>query len=164
MGQVCNAGCGDGRSEAGLSRECRRGISASAIVMASGPGDKSRLYKTVNGCATWTLLFRNPDAPDGFFDSFWMNAAYGEGMLLGDPVKGRFTVFETEDGGQTWKRDERKGLTLHGDSLAAFAASNSSIARSGDKYIPGFVTGGKERGCLLARAGLRPISRSFRFI
>jgi len=117
--------------------------SASAIVMASGPGDKSRLYKTVNGCATWTLLFRNPDAPDGFFDSFWMNAAYGEGMLLGDPVKGRFTVFETEDGGQTWKRDERKGLTLHGDSLAAFAASNSSIARSGDKYIPGFVTGGK---------------------
>ncbi len=104
--------------------------SATAIVMASGPGAKSRLYKTVDGCATWTLLFKNPDTPDGFFDSFWVNAAYGAGMLLGDPVQGRFTVFETVDGGQTWKKDVRKGLALHGDSLGAFAASNSSIARS----------------------------------
>src|SRR5580658_1396437 len=67
--------------------------SATAIVMASGPGEKSRLYKTVDGCSTWTLLFKNPDSPDGFFDSFWLNAVFGHGMLLGDPVKGRFTVF-----------------------------------------------------------------------
>jgi|HubBroStandDraft_1064217.scaffolds.fasta_scaffold42588_3 photosystem II stability/assembly factor-like uncharacterized protein len=125
--------------------------SATAIVMSSGPGDKSRLYKTVDGCATWALLFKNPDSPDGFFDSFWLNGFYGEGILLGDPVKGRFTVFETEDGGQTWKRDERKGLALRGDSLAAFAASNSSIARSGDQYIPGFVTGGKTGAVLYER-------------
>jgi photosystem II stability/assembly factor-like uncharacterized protein len=129
--------------------------SASAIVMASGPGEKSRLYKTVDGCSTWTLLYKNPDSPEGFFDSFWLNGFYGEGMLLGDPVKGRFTVFETEDGGQTWKRDERKGLALNGDSLAAFAASNSSIARSGDKYISGFVTGGKT-GAVLYKSWIPP--------
>jgi len=129
--------------------------SASAIVMASGPGEKSRLYKTEDGCATWTLLYKNPDSPDGFFDSFRLNGFYGEGMLLGDPVKGRFTVFETEDGGQTWKRDERKGLALDGDSLAAFAASNSSIARSGDKYIAGFVTGGKT-GAVLYKSWIPP--------
>jgi hypothetical protein len=129
--------------------------SATAIVMASGPGEKSRLYKTVDGCSTWTLLFKNPDSPDGFFDSFWLNAIYGEGILLGDPVKGRFTVFETADGGQTWKRDERKGLALHGDSLAAFAASNSSIARSREKYIAGFVTGGKT-GAVLYKCWIPP--------
>jgi photosystem II stability/assembly factor-like uncharacterized protein len=121
------------------------------VGQASGPGGKSRLYKTVDGCATWTLLFKNPDSPDGFFDSFWLNAVYGEGILLGDPVKGRFTVFETENGGQDWKRDARNGLSLHGDSLAAFAASNSSIARSADKYIPGFVTGGKTEPVLYER-------------
>jgi photosystem II stability/assembly factor-like uncharacterized protein len=129
--------------------------SASAIVMASGPGEKSRLYKTEDGCATWTLLYKNPDSPEGFFDSFWLNGFYGEGMLLGDPVKGRFTVFETEDGGQTWKRDERKGLALGGDSLAAFAASNSSIAGSGDKYVAGFVTGGK-KGAVLYKSWIPP--------
>jgi hypothetical protein len=129
--------------------------SASAIVMASGPGEKSRLYKTEDGCATWTLLYKNPDSPEGFFDSFWLNGFYGEGMLLGDPVKGVFTVFETEDGGQTWKRDARKGLSLHGDSLAAFAASNSSIARGGDKYIAGFVTGGKT-GAVLYKSWIPP--------
>ncbi len=42
-----------------------RGVQAwdaqTAIVMASGPGDKSRLYKTTDGCKTWKLLFKNPE-------------------------------------------------------------------------------------------------------
>jgi len=49
-----------------------RGVQAwdatTAIVMASGPGDKSRLYKTTDGCKTWKLIFTNPDE-DGFFDA-----------------------------------------------------------------------------------------------
>src|SRR5580698_649242 len=40
-----------------------RGVQAwdasTAIVMASGPGDKSRLYKTTDGCGTWNLLLKN---------------------------------------------------------------------------------------------------------
>src|ERR1700761_2526597 len=42
-----------------------RGIQAfdanTAIVMSSGKGDLSRLYKTTDGCKTWKLLFTNPD-------------------------------------------------------------------------------------------------------
>jgi photosystem II stability/assembly factor-like uncharacterized protein len=129
--------------------------SATAIVMASGAGEKSRLYKTVDGCITWTLLYKNPDSPDGFFDSFWLNALYGEGILLGDPVKGRFTVFRTDDGGQNWKRDGGKSLALDGNSLAAFAASNSSIARGAGKYLDGFVTGGKS-GAVLYKSWTAP--------
>ncbi|MBB5059024.1 photosystem II stability/assembly factor-like uncharacterized protein [Granulicella aggregans] len=49
-----------------------RGIQAfdekTAIVMSSGPGDLSRLYKTTDGCQTWKLLFTNPDK-DGFWDA-----------------------------------------------------------------------------------------------
>src|ERR1039457_2422481 len=46
-----------------------RGVQAwdamAAIVMASGPGEKSRLYKTVDGCKKWVVLLSNEDK-DGF--------------------------------------------------------------------------------------------------
>lgn len=133
-----------------------RGVQAwdaqTAIVMASGPGDKSRLYKTSDGCKNWKLLLKNTD-PKGFYDSFWLNAIYGEGILLGDPVDDRFSVFNTQDGGVTWKQDKSASLRLHGLSQGAFAASNSSIGKalrgdgdargSGTDFFPGFVTGGK---------------------
>lgn len=111
-----------------------------AVVMASGPGAQSRLYKTTDGCTSWRLLFANPDAPAGFFDSFWMNGP--KGMVLGDPVRGKFTVFLTEDKGKKWERDRHAGLALAGRSLAAFAASNTSIARGNELFTRGFATGG----------------------
>src|SRR5579863_8502326 len=50
-----------------------RGIQAfdanTAIVMSSGTGDLSRLYKTTDGCQTWKLIFTNPDK-DGFWDAY----------------------------------------------------------------------------------------------
>src|ERR1700756_2609763 len=50
-----------------------RGIQAfdanTAIVMSSGKGDQSRLYKTTDGCHTWKLILKNPYSPDGFFDA-----------------------------------------------------------------------------------------------
>jgi photosystem II stability/assembly factor-like uncharacterized protein len=141
-----------------------RGVQAwdadTAIVMASGPGEKNRLYKTTDGCKTWMLLLKNAD-PEGFYDAFWFNAIYGEGMLLGDPVKGQFTILETKDGGATWKRDKSKSLELKGASLAAFAASNSSIGKAsrgegdtrgpGTDFFPGFVAGGKSGAFLIER-------------
>src|SRR5579863_9313349 len=122
-----------------------RGIQAwdekTAIVMASGSGEKSRLFKTTDGCGTWRLLFRNPDAPNGFFDGFWFNGSHG--ILLGDPVGERFAVFRTANGGKTWERDRHEGLALRGRPLAAFAASNSSIAIGNRLFLRGFATGGK---------------------
>src|ERR1017187_3825681 len=78
-----------------------RGIQAfdanTAIVMSSGKGDLSRLYKTTDGCHTWKLIFTNPDA-DGFWDAVvFQHGNFGfaigdsqTGMLIGDPVNGRF--------------------------------------------------------------------------
>src|ERR1700748_3263834 len=43
-----------------------RGIQAfdkyTGVIMSSGKGDLSRLYKTTDVCQTWALLFTNPDA------------------------------------------------------------------------------------------------------
>jgi photosystem II stability/assembly factor-like uncharacterized protein len=62
-----------------------RGIQAfdanTAIVMSSGKGPLSRLYKTTDACQTWTLLFTNPD-PDGFWDA----AQFSDGSGRLEPV------------------------------------------------------------------------------
>jgi len=120
-----------------------------AIVMASGPGAQSRLYKTTDGCTTWKLLFANPDAPNGFFDSFWFNGAHG--MVIGDPVNGRFAVFFSDKDGKNWKRDPHPGLALGKRELAAFAASNSEIAIGNGLFTRGFATGGKSGSYFFSR-------------
>ena len=54
-----------------------RGIQAfdanTAIVMSSGKGDLSRLYKTTDGCHSWKLIFTNPDK-DGFWDAMLLRS------------------------------------------------------------------------------------------
>jgi photosystem II stability/assembly factor-like uncharacterized protein len=130
-----------------------RGLQAwnanTAVVMSSGPGDKSRLYKTTNGCRSWQLLFVNPDAPQGFFDSFWFNGP--RGIVLGDPVEGRFVVYVTTNRGKHWKRDRLPGLALDNRTLAAFAASNSSIAKGNNLFARCFATGGKSGAVFFTR-------------
>lgn len=96
-----------------------------AIVMSSGPGDQSRLYKTTDGCSHWKLLYTNPDK-DGFWDAMVFRSRT-RGYLLGDPVQGSFAFFTTDDGGKSWKRSVAAGLASDQDAKGAFAASNSSL-------------------------------------
>lgn len=119
-----------------------RGIQAfdanTAIVMSSGKGDLSRLYKTTDGCQTWKLVFTNPDK-DGFWDALLLNRLDKDGELLGDPVDGRFSFWETEDKGDTWIRSQARGLDAkYGEG--AFAASDSSLFLD-EAFATGFVTG-----------------------
>lgn len=111
-----------------------------AIVMSSGPGPASRLYETTDGCAHWRLLFTNPDTT-GFWDAiaFWNTQ---EGILLGDPVNGRFVILRTSDGGQHWTRDNSPGLAADPHGEGAFAASNSALALGPDGASIYFTTGG----------------------
>jgi photosystem II stability/assembly factor-like uncharacterized protein len=139
-----------------------RGVQAydanTALVMSSGPGDKSRLYKTTDGCKSWKLIFKNPDSPDGFFDSFFADWTPGteagtqswSGSLLGDPVKGTFMIFDTPDSGVTWVARKNADLALNGPGqtgvdLAAFAASNSLFPanQNGAHVTHIFASGGK---------------------
>jgi len=88
---VPGAGDPDFRSVHALDRH-------TAWVMSSGPGAKSRIYKTADDGAHWSLLYTNPDA-GGFFDAlaFWDAR---RGIVLGDPVDGQFVILTTEDGGR----------------------------------------------------------------
>ena len=126
-----------------------RGIQAfdanTAIVMSSGTGDLSRLYKTTDGCQTWKLMFTNPDK-DGFWDAMRF-ADRQHGYLFGDPVslggssEHRFELEQTYDGGETWKLWQREiyKLKASGNSCG-FAASNSALLVI-DRFQSVFATG-----------------------
>src|SRR6185437_9945986 len=133
---------------------------STAIIMSIGKGDLSRLYKTTDGCQSWHLLFTNPD-PDGFWDALQFPPAPNPGappstrsgrvavsrvvarenyaFLLGDPVNGSFSIFETKDGGLHWDRQKNFGAGVP-LGAAVFAASNSSLVQYDGAEI--FGTGG----------------------
>ncbi|SEG36083.1 Uncharacterized protein SAMN05421819_2673 [Bryocella elongata] len=123
-----------------------RGIQAfdanTAIVMSSGKGDLSRLYKTSDGCKTWRLVFTNPDK-DGFWDAIYFED-HRFGALLGDPVQGRFVLFNTRDAGEHWERRDEEGLRTDPATQGAFAASNSSLIAWTGLTHRFFVTGGTD--------------------
>jgi photosystem II stability/assembly factor-like uncharacterized protein len=96
-----------------------------AVVMSSGPGSQSRLYKTTDGCMSWQLLYTNPDE-SGFWDAIQFQDRQ-TGYLLGDPVGGRFVIFETTDGGTDWQRESDADLAAPDSQTGAFAASNSAL-------------------------------------
>jgi photosystem II stability/assembly factor-like uncharacterized protein len=107
-----------------------RGVQAwdamTAIVMASGPGEKSRLYKTADGCGTWKLVFRNPDK-DGFWDAMRFSSR-DFGVLVGDPVNGKIYARLSTDGGASWHRfDDDDALSVGRLQIGLFAASNSAL-------------------------------------
>lgn len=107
-----------------------------AYLLSSGPGDKSRIYKTNDSGATWALQLTNHDAK-GFFDAlaFWDPR---HGIALGDPVDGRFVIFTTDDGGAHWTpRAGPEALNAEG----AFAASGTCLLTLGSREV-WFGTGG----------------------
>ena len=116
----------------------------SAIVMSSGRGELSRVYRTADGCGTWKLVFSNPDAPDGFFDAM-VFPRRDQGWLLGDPVNGRFYLALTQDGGETWTRVNSSSLTA-AERGGAFAASNQSLLLTGEGPVFGGGGGVLYRG------------------
>jgi photosystem II stability/assembly factor-like uncharacterized protein len=112
----------------------------SALVMSAGPGALSRIYRTDDGGASWRLLATNQFA-EGFWDAmaFW---DADNGIVFGDPVKGRFQAYVTADGGATWRQLDGKGLDAL-ENEGAFAASGTclSVAGARDAWI---VTGGAQ--------------------
>jgi photosystem II stability/assembly factor-like uncharacterized protein len=79
-----------------------------AIVMSSGKGPLSRLFKTTDGCKSWNTVFDDPDET-GFFDSL-RRVTDHQIFLLGDPVGGKFSMFTSRDAGDTWYIADDPGL------------------------------------------------------
>jgi photosystem II stability/assembly factor-like uncharacterized protein len=97
-----------------------------AYVLSIGNGPASRIYKTSDGGANWTLQFTNDD-PDAFFDAmaFW-DADHG--LAVSDSVKGTFVIILTLDGGRHWTRVPPDRLPPALPNEGAFAASGTNVA------------------------------------
>jgi hypothetical protein len=127
-----------------------------AIVMSSGVGDASRLYKTTDGCQSWKLVFVNPDK-DGFWDSISAHIVGPldaqtcssstptiTGAIFGDPAIHISNSFDkvhipsfylaTFTIGSSCSKDvlnPSATAIFSGPGEAAFAASNSVLYQAG---------------------------------
>jgi photosystem II stability/assembly factor-like uncharacterized protein len=112
-----------------------------AVIISSGPAEKgqARIYRTVDGGKSWKQVFEEKRAGI-FFDAvaFWDRR---HGIVLSDPVDGKFALFTTDDGGATWAQLAPAALPPALPNEGAFAASNSCLVVQGSSNV-WFATGG----------------------
>lgn len=104
-----------------------------AYVLSIGPGELSRIYKTADGGASWTLQFANTD-PKVFLDAMTF-ADKQHGFAFSDSVDGRFVILETDNGGRSWDRIPADRLPPALEGEGAFAGSGTNIATDGGDRI-----------------------------
>jgi photosystem II stability/assembly factor-like uncharacterized protein len=118
-----------------------RGIVAfnekTAYVMSSGEGEKSRIYKTIDGGTIWTLQYK--DKRKEFFLDALKCVSEKECVALGDPIDGKFLLLNTTDG-EHWSPLPTENMPKALPGEGAFAASNSCLLLSGEEIF--FGTGG----------------------
>jgi photosystem II stability/assembly factor-like uncharacterized protein len=108
--------------------------SKKAIIMSSGT--PALILKTTDGGENWKIKYNNADT-SYFFDAMDFDTPK-HGLILGDPIRGKFVLMETNDDGETWNPFKNPPDALPGE--ACFAASGTCLRMScGLTYI---ITGG----------------------
>jgi photosystem II stability/assembly factor-like uncharacterized protein len=110
-----------------------------AVLMSSGRGGLSRVYKTTDGCRTWKKVFDNPNG-SGSFESLHRATAV-EMYLLGDPVDGKLSLYSSRDAGGTWFPFNGRGLDVS-RTVAGIVAATASITSV--DWLMTFGTAGKD--------------------
>ncbi|HUQ96936.1 MAG TPA: YCF48-related protein [Chitinophagaceae bacterium] len=105
------------------------------------------ILKTIDAGATWKVVYENR-TPGMFLDAleFWNEQA---GIVLGDPVNGKFFIARTFDGGAHWTEIPEQYKPVADSGEACFASSGTNI-RILDRDEAVFVSGGAK-----ARAFIR---------
>ena len=108
-------------------------------AIAMGIGSPATIYRTVDGGETWDLVFSD-SGKDMFLDAmeFWNEQS---GVVIGDPIKGRFYMARTFNGGRTWEPLPINFRPVADSGEACFASSGTNIRkRRKDEAI--FISGG----------------------
>ena len=108
-----------------------------AIIM--GIDAPAYILKTIDGGEKWQVMFK--DTTKGMFldaMEFWNEQS---GIVIGDPINGRFYIGRTFDGGNTWQSIPEQNKPIAANGEACFAASGTNI-RKLNKAEAIFITGG----------------------
>jgi photosystem II stability/assembly factor-like uncharacterized protein len=101
-----------------------------AYVLSIGNGDLSRIYKTSDAGATWSLQFRADD-PKVFLDAMAFRDAR-HGFAFSDSIEGKFVIFRTDDG-ERWTRVPADVLPPALPGEGAYAASGTNVVVRGPR-------------------------------
>lgn len=108
-----------------------------AVIMAAG--EPAVILKTNNGGISWNRVFFD-DRAGMFLDAmeFWNRES---GIVVGDPIDGRFFVARSFDGGDSWTSLESEHVPAAISGEACFAASGTNVRAFG-RDAACFVSGG----------------------
>jgi len=110
---------------------------ANAIIIAVS--EPAYILKTIDGGETWKVVYENK-TKGIFLDAmeFWNEES---GIVVGDPIDGRFFVTRSFDGGATWQDIPMDKRPKADSGEACFAASGTNL-RALDRDEAVFVSGG----------------------
>ncbi|MFC4785609.1 WD40/YVTN/BNR-like repeat-containing protein [Nocardioides sp. MAHUQ-72] len=112
-----------------LFRDVEARSAKKAVILAIGPGDASRIYRTTDGGATWDAAFVNDD-PAAFYDCMAFYPGGRRGLVMGDPVDGKFRILATHDFGRSWQVLPSDGMP-EAPTEYGFAASGDCLVTAG---------------------------------
>jgi photosystem II stability/assembly factor-like uncharacterized protein len=144
-GQTWTAGVVPG-AEALQFRDVQAFSADVAYLMSIGNNPTDfRVYKTLDGGATWTIQFENQN-PNAFYDGFAFWTPH-RGILHSDSVNGVFPDFRTTDG-MTWQNiSNNMPPALPGEF--SFASSGTCVSTQGGRNA-WICTGGADIARVLA--------------
>ncbi len=76
-------------------------LSATTAFVTTSPAAGSYIFRTTNGGTSWDTVYTQ--GVGGFIDAIKMFDA-NNGMAVGDPVDGKWTILKTSNGGSSWAR------------------------------------------------------------
>jgi photosystem II stability/assembly factor-like uncharacterized protein len=110
-----------------------------AYVMSIGNAGNSRIYKTIDGGASWKLQYTDP-RKELFLDAMVCTSQI-ECHAVGDPINGKFVILRTRDG-EKWEQLPADRMPDALPNEGAFAASGTCLAIYNYEEHVYFVTGG----------------------
>lgn len=100
-------------------------VDANTAFVSTTPDTVTFIYRTTNAGSTWTNVL---SLNEGFIDGIKMFDA-SNGIAVGDPVGGKWTVLKTTNGGASWARiatepSQAGGEAGWNNALATFGTAN----------------------------------------